>query len=158
MKSKPKVRLKSKAKAKPLAKPSPKIVAKKTAVKKAKGLRATAAAPRFPAIQAILNRLVAGRSVARMQAAHGDPTFGWVTLAQLKGVVVRPNGPGTEPSYPLIDPSLVGNGKGAQTNLVIALANSTGVDFNGQMPLNGPYAAKADIQTIIDWINAGMPA
>ena len=159
MKSKPKPRAKSTAKPKPKQQAKPKAAVKKVAVKKARVLVATAAAaPRFPAIKAILDRLVVGRSVARMQAAHGDPTFGWATLAQLKGVVVRPNGPGTEPSYPLIDPSLVGNGKGAQTNLVIALANSTGVDFNGQMPLNGPYAAKADIQTIIDWINAGMPA
>jgi hypothetical protein len=93
-----------------------------------------------------------------MQSAHGDKTFGWATRAQLMAVVVRPGGPGTEPSYPLIDPALIGNGKGNQTNLVVALANSTGVDFNGQMPLNGPYAAKADIQTIIDWINAGAPA
>lgn len=115
-------------------------------------------APRFADVKAILDRLVVGRSVARMQAAHGDPNFGWATLDQLKAVVVRPNGPGTDPAYPLIDPSLVGNGQGAKTNLVIALANSTGVDFNGRMPLNGPYAAVADIQTIITWIDAGMPA
>lgn len=115
-------------------------------------------APRFADVKLILDRLVAGRSVARMQAAHGGPTFVWATLAQLKAVVVRPNGPGTDPAYPLIDPALVGNGQGAKTNLVIALANSTGVDFNGRMPLNGPYAAAADIKTIITWIDAGMPA
>jgi len=122
--------------------------------------RASAAptAPRFADVKLILDRLVAGRSVARMQAAHGDQNFGWATLAQLKAVVVRPNGPGTDPAYPLIDPALVGNGQGAKTNLVIALANSTGVDFNGRMPLNGPYTAAADIRTIIAWIDAGIPA
>jgi hypothetical protein len=121
-------------------------------------LAAESNGPRFADVKAILDRLVKGRSVERMQEAHGDTAFGWATLDQLKAVVVRPNGPGTDPAYPLIDPNLVGNGQGSKTNLVVALANATGVDFNGQMPLNGPYAAAADIQTIITWIDAGMPA
>jgi hypothetical protein len=127
--------------------------------KKSKTPRAAAPnGPRFADVKAILDRLVKGRSIARMQEAHGDPAFGWATLEQLKAVVVRPNGPGTDPAYPLIDPKFVGNGQGAKTNLVIALANATGVDFNGRMPLNGPYAAAADIKTIIAWIDAGTPA
>jgi hypothetical protein len=115
-------------------------------------------APVFADVKVILDRLVAGRSPERMKDAHGDPSFGWATLDQLKSVVVRPNGQGSDPAYRLIDPSLVGNGQGAKTNLVVALSSATGVDFNGKMPLGGPYAAAADIRTIIAWIDAGMPA
>ena len=60
----------------------------------------------------------------------------------------------------LIDMSLIEKGQGDKTNLIIALANATGVDFNGQMPRNPPasrYATAAEIQTIVDWLNAGLP-
>jgi hypothetical protein len=114
---------------------------------------------RFADIQAILNRITAGRSTEGMKAAHSAPNFGWDSLEQLKSIVVRPNGQFGQ-AYPLIDMDLVKKGLGAQTNLVQALANPTGVDSFGRMPYGGPadrYATPAEIQQIIDWLNAGLP-
>ena len=121
---------------------------------------ATPAVPvRFADIQAILNRITAGRSMAGMKAAHNSPGFGWDTLEQLKAVVVRPEGEFGK-AYPLIDPELVRQRRGQDTNLVRALAKPGGVDSYGRMPYNAPagqYATPAEIQRIIDWLNAGLP-
>ncbi len=114
---------------------------------------------RFADIQAILNRITAGRSKEGMRAAHSSPGFGWDTLEQLKAVVVRPDGEFGK-AYQLIDMDLVRQGRGAETNLVQALANPSGVDSYGRMPYNAPasqYATPAEIQQIIDWLNAGLP-
>ena len=114
---------------------------------------------RFADIQAILNRITAGRSMAAMQSVHNAPTFGWDTVEQLKGVVIRPDGQFGK-AYPLIDMDLVRQGRGAETNLVQALANPGGVDSYGRMPYGGPpdrYATPAEIQQIVDWLNAGLP-
>jgi hypothetical protein len=113
-------------------------------------------AVRFADIQAILNRITAGRSRQGMKEVHSDQSFGWDTLGQLKGVVVRPDGQFGK-AYPLIDMDLVRQGRGAETNLVRALADPTGVDSYGRMPYGGPYATPAEIQQIIDWLNAGLP-
>jgi hypothetical protein len=112
---------------------------------------------RFADIQLILNTLIAGRDWQRILEAHGDPTFGWDTLEQLKGVVVRPNGDMSQ-SYPLIEQKLIDEKRGAETNLVKALRDAGGVGFNGRMPLSPPpgrYATPQEIQTIVDWLNAG---
>jgi len=65
-------------------------------------------------------------------------------------------------TFPLIDPSLIGNGQGANTNLVKALRDADGVDGNGQMPFggngDGQLATPLQIETIIRWIDAGCPA
>jgi hypothetical protein len=80
---------------------------------------------------------------------HGE-TFGWETRDQL--VQARAF------DFPLIDPSLVGNGKGAQTNLVVALLQ--GVPGFPRMPLGGPYLdpESPEIQTLIRWIDEGAPS
>ena len=111
---------------------------------------------RFADVQAILNRVTAGRDKQGMKAVHSAPNFGWDTLDQLKSVVVRPDGD-EGPAYPLIDMALVRQGRGADTNLVKALANRTGVDSYGRMPYGGPYVTPDEIQRIIDWLNAGLP-
>lgn len=91
-----------------------------------------------------------------MKSVHSAPNFGWDTLDQLKGVVVRPDGD-NGPAYALIDMALVRQGRGAETNLVRALAHATGVDSYGRMPYAGPYVTKDEIQNIIAWLNAGLP-
>ena len=162
-KSKPKVQPKPAPKGRPKSTPKPKpaaLVKPASVVEPATIVKSTAiapaAAPRFPQVKAILDRLVAGRSLSRMQQVHSAPNFGWETVAQLKSVVIRPDGEFGQ-AYPLVDMDLVNQQQGAKTNLVIALSNATGVDSYGQMPFNGPYATKDDIQTIIDWLNAGLP-
>jgi hypothetical protein len=115
--------------------------------------------PRFLDIKAILDSLVAGCDRQRMRDKHHEPNFGWDTLDQLKRVVVRPDGP-LGKSYCLIDPALVAQKKGEETNLVKALRDRQGVDGYGKMPYSPPpgrYASPEEIQAIIEWLNAGMP-
>ena len=57
-------------------------------------------------------------------------------------------------SYEHIDPAKVGNGQGAQTNLVIALRDPDGVNSFGRMPDGGPFLQDQDIATIVAWIDA----
>ena len=114
---------------------------------------------RFAEIQALLNRLIAGRNLEDLKTVHSEPHFGWDTLAQLKSLVIRPDGP-DGPAYPLIDLELVQQKRGEETNLVRALSDPTGVDSYGQMPYRPPpgrYATPEEIQTIITWLNSGMP-
>ena len=106
--------------------------------------------PRFTDVQAILDRLVGDRQDA-LKEVHGE-TFGWSTSEELVNAVVEPGG---SRSYRLIDPELVKQGRGADTNLIVALTRGAG-GFS-RMPLDGPYASEAELQTIIDWINAGCP-
>ncbi len=115
---------------------------------------------RFLDIKAILDSLVAGCDPQGMRDKHHEPNFGWVTLEQLKNVVVQPDG-SLGKSYPLIDPVLVAQKRGDETNLVKALRDRQGVEGYGQMPY-GPtpparYATSEEIQKIVDWLNAGMP-
>jgi len=76
---------------------------------------------------------------------HGDPNFGWQTRDQLL------NSEGF--AFRLIDPSMIGNGQGHQTNLVLAL--TTGVQGLSQMPSGGPFVSSPDVQKIIQWIDEG---
>lgn len=120
---------------------------------------AVTATPTFADVRAILNNLTQNCNPERMKAVHNAPNFGWETVEQLKNVVVQPYGPGGG-DYPLIDMDLVRQGQGDQTNLVVALASPTGVDYNGQMPRNPParrYATKDEVATIVAWLNAGLP-
>ncbi len=85
---------------------------------------------------------------------HGDASFKWDTLVNLKAAKVVKRGV----SYPLIDVTKIGQpGEAAKMNLIIALANPTGVNNFGQMPDQGPYVDPGKIKIISDWIDAGCP-
>jgi hypothetical protein len=115
--------------------------------------------PTFAAVKAILDRLVAGYDPGDLTAAHNEPKFGWATADQLRAVVVRPAGP-SGPSFPLINytaAELIAQQCGDKTNLIRALSPG-GINPYGRMPYGGPYASPADLQTIVAWLNAGMPA
>src|SRR5690242_13513765 len=103
-----------------------------------------AAVPSFKEIQKILDRLVNGRWDL-LEAYHGDG-FGWKTKQQLQAVIVRPGG---SREFRLIDPDLARQGRGRETNLVVALVR--GVGGFSQMPKDGPYATTAEIDSIVAW-------
>ena len=108
----------------------------------------------FADVKAILDFLVKGKE-SDLTIIHGG-TFGWATREQLADAVVDV---GTGTTYRLIDPSLVGNGRGVETFLIQAL--TTGVDGNPKMPYlgndEGLYASQEQLDTIIRWIDAGLP-
>ena len=80
-------------------------------------------------------------------AVHGT-TFSWATKPALLAAV----GHGRR----LVQPEVIGNGKGSESNLIIDLR--TGVAGPAtRMPHGGPYIPDAQIQEIEDWINAGCP-
>ena len=79
-------------------------------------------------------------------SGHGA-TFSWATKENLLGAV----GHGRR----LIQPEMIGNGKGNQTNLIIDIR--TGLPGSGRMPLGGPFISDDRIKEIEDWINAGCP-
>ena len=108
------------------------------------------AVPSFRKVQAILDELVDGRWDF-LEDIHGAG-FGWKTKQQLQAVVVRPGGSQT---FRLIDPELARQGRGKETNLIVALER--GVGGFSRMPKDGPYATSEQIATIVDWINGGMP-
>ena len=120
-----------------------------------------ASTPTFQDIQSILNQLIGSTTRQRLQEVHNCPDFGWDTVEQLKNVVIDPY-PGVGETYPFIDMDLIKQGRGAETNLVVALRSPTGVDSMGRMPYSPPqegrrYATETEIQTIIAWLNAGLP-
>lgn len=79
-------------------------------------------------------------------SGHG-PTFKWGTKAELLAAV----GHGLR----LIQPEVIGNGKGNQANLMIDLRK--GFPGSGRMPQGGPFIPDPKIQEIEDWINQGCP-
>ena len=116
-------------------------------------------AVRFSDIQAILNQLISGHTLQHLRDIHNEPKFGWDTIDQLKSLVIRPDGEFGD-AYPLIDLQLVQQGRGSETNLVIALRDATGVNSYGRMPFSPPpgrYASAEEIEKIVDWLNAGLP-
>jgi hypothetical protein len=108
------------------------------------------AIPSFKNVQEILNKLVAGRGEF-LEANHGN-SFKWTTKKDLQDAFVHPGG---KTVYRLIDPDLARKGQGDETNLIKALVK--GVDRFPRMPKDGPYATQAQIDTIVAWINGGMP-
>jgi hypothetical protein len=118
----------------------------------------TSTIPNFWDVKAILDWLTNHRTTQQLQSIHGS-TFQWQTRQQLLGAVVNLGDGGT--TFPLIDGTLIGNGQGANTNLVKALRDPNGVDNNGQMPFGGngdnQHATALQIETIIKWIDAGCP-
>lgn len=59
--------------------------------------------------------------------------------------------------FRLIEPTMIGTGQGAQTNLVISLKADEGVQGFGRMPLDGPYLPDYEIEEIRLWIDEGCP-
>jgi hypothetical protein len=108
------------------------------------------AIPTFKNVQEILDELVDGRW-DYLEAYHGN-NFKWTTKKELQDATVQPGG---DQDYRLIDPDLARKGQGNETNLIKALVK--GVGNFPRMPKNGPYATQAQIDTIVAWINGGMP-
>ena len=94
-------------------------------------------------------RAANGNAVPNLTGKHRDPNFGWSTKPQLLAATAK--------GFRLIEPGKIGNKQGADTNLVKALRDKTGVDNNGRMPDQGPYLDLPTIQKIIDWIDGGCP-
>lgn len=70
--------------------------------------------------------------------------FGWATREQLLSA--------TAFGKRLIDPEMIANGKGAQTNLIKSLRGEL---MGVRMPLGGPYLGEEEIRIIIEWIDSG---
>ena len=106
----------------------------------------------FGDIREILDEAIAdwisqhGR-IPDLQSQHQSSDFGWSTREELLAATAR--------GFRLIDPCLIGNGMGHQTNLVIALRS--GLAPFGGMPDGGPSLCDEDIGRIVAWINAGCP-
>jgi hypothetical protein len=105
----------------------------------------------FARVKQILDQAIATWEAApghgkAVLARHGA-TFSWDT----KDALLTASGRGKR----LIQPEVIGNGKGSQANLIIDLR--TGIGSIGRMPLAGPYIPDPQIQEIEDWINAGCP-
>jgi hypothetical protein len=105
----------------------------------------------WPQVKALLDKAIEGwkqlngRNPALKQI-HGQ-TFSWATKGDLAAALAK--------NRRLIEPNKVGNGQGAQTNLVIALRE--GVSPFPRMPAGGPFLADGEINQIVEWIDAGMP-
>ena len=87
-----------------------------------------------------------------MPLVHGGG-FGWKDKSAFVNAVVMPFG--DEPSFRLIDPSLVGVGRATETFLYQAL--TTGVPGYPRMPFGGPYTTAEELELIREWIDTGMP-
>lgn len=108
----------------------------------------------FRDVKQVLDSAIAGWKMKngvdpKLTQKHQDPNFGWNTKQQLLAATAK--------GFQLIEPGKIGNKQGANTNLVIALRDPTGVANNGRMPDGGPYLGAPDIQKIVDWIDAGCP-
>lgn len=78
---------------------------------------------------------------------HG-PQFSWATKQDLLNAVGH--------NKRLIQPEMIGNGQGKDTNLAVDLR--TGINSPAmRMPLGGPFVPDAQVQVIVDWIDAGCP-
>ena len=74
----------------------------------------------------------------------GIHDYSWDTPQQLAEAVLS--------GYRAIEPGVPGR----ETHLVRSLVR--GVGGFGKMPLNGPFITSAEIDEIVAWIDAGMPA
>jgi hypothetical protein len=114
----------------------------------------------FKDVRALLDAQIAAWSaknngqVPDLIGRHGDASFKWDTLNDLKAAKVVRHGT----AYPLLDVTKIGKlGEGAKMNLIVALANPTGVNNFGEMPDQGPFMDPTKITTISNWIDAGCP-
>lgn len=108
----------------------------------------------FARVKAILDKALADWAADNGTApdlSHhnsvGHPPMTWSTAAELRGAWGK--------NVQLIQPEIVGNGRGGEANLVVDL--KTGLNGKPRMPIGGPYVADAEIQEIVDWIDAGCP-
>jgi len=74
----------------------------------------------------------------------GIHDYAWDTPQQLADAVLS--------GYRAIEPGVPGR----QTHLVRSLAR--GIGTFGKMPLHGPFLSSAEIDELVAWIDAGMPA
>ncbi len=107
--------------------------------------------PTYSQVKTILDQLVGGKDPTRLKFKHGGNALRWDTAEALRNAAV--SFPGEQ--YRLIDPTMIANGKGAQTYLVRILSGPLVKEGYPQMPFGGPYATAAQIQTIQDWIDEG---
>lgn len=75
----------------------------------------------------------------------GQPPMTWTNAAELRAAWGK--------NVQLIQPEVVGNGRGADANIIIDLKK--GLNGKPRMPIGGPYLTDAEIQEIVDWIDAG---
>jgi hypothetical protein len=108
----------------------------------------------FAEVKAVLDEAINGWKTRtgrepNLPEAHDSPNFSFTTRQQLLDAEAF--------GFRLIDPAFVGNGRGIETNLVIALKNPDGVDGFGQMPRGGPFLSQDRIDIVTQWIDEGVP-
>ena len=99
----------------------------------------------WPRVKAILDGIMA-RWEARWgrEPYPGIHEYAWETPQQLAAAVLS--------GYRAIEPGVPAR----ETHLVRSLAR--GVGGFGKMPLHGPFLPNAELEEIVAWIDAGMPA
>jgi hypothetical protein len=112
------------------------------------------ARPVFSDIKALLDLTIADWKTKHnrdpdLLGEHLTDKFSWETKDELLASVAL--------DLPLIQTEVIGQNpkRGQEANIVIAL--QTGVNGNPRMPYREPYRSTTEIQTIIDWIDAGCP-
>jgi len=102
----------------------------------------------FQRVKEILDNALAVWEQERKQiadlAGHGA-SFSWKSKADLLAAEGHRNR--------LIQPEVIGNGKGHTANLVVVLR--TGLPL--RMPKGAPYVFEGEVQEIENWINANCP-
>jgi hypothetical protein len=105
---------------------------------------------RFADVKALLDKAIAGWREANGRepdlSLH-SASFGWTTRAELLSAEAF--------GQHLIAPEFIGNGRGRETALVVAL--TTGVPGFPRMPLDGPFLTDDEIAMITAWIDVGAP-
>jgi hypothetical protein len=104
----------------------------------------------FAEVKAILDQTMADWKAKHgrdpdLVSPHDTTSFSFGTAEELKNT--------TALGLKLIQPEVIGQNKGDQANLVIAL--TTGVAGNPRMPFGGPFRTPGEVQVIVDWINGG---
>jgi hypothetical protein len=105
----------------------------------------------FARVQEILDTAIANwadKHGRQPVLAKHDAAFGWMTRDQLVNSQAF--------GVPLIAQDKIDAKDGANANIIIALR--TGVPGFPRMPIRGPYVDDAQIQEVIDWIDAGAQA
>lgn len=99
----------------------------------------------WPQVKAILDGIMNRWKVRWGRDPYpGIHEYNWDTPEQLATAVLS--------GYRAIEPGVPAR----ETHLVRSLAR--GVGGFGKMPLNGPFISSAEIDEIVAWIDAGMPA
>lgn len=106
--------------------------------------------PDFADVRAVLDGVIRRWAQAKGREPDLDVhygAFGWRTRDEL----VNADAFGMR----FIEPHLLGNGRAEETRLIQVLRGTS--REAPRMPLGGPYATDAEIDTIARWINAGAP-